>query len=487
MWLRHVLVEAYALTMERLRVGISARISEDIEGSGLGVARQVRDCKAIADLRGWDVADQYVDNDVSAYKRNVRRPEFERMLCDLSSGAIDGAVVYDLDRFARQPSDLERAIVIFEDRPGLVFASVQGDINLQTPDGKTMARVMVAFANKSSMDTGRRVARKHLENARLGKPVGGYRPFGWQADKATLDTAEAGMVRQAVGLILAGASLRSVVRAWNAAGVPTSAGGQWKLATLRQYLRSPRLVGLRVHRGEVLLDDTGRPVRGLWEPMLDRDTYDRLQLVIVRPEVRSRVPRRNARHYLLTGTVRCGVCNQPMYGNRYAEGRHYYRCSGEGHTLSVSGHGTDALVRELVLARLSTEDVGSGPRSVWAGEGELATVERKIAELMAAFDAGRLTGDLVFPRVAALQEQQAQMRESRAQWLVSTTGPATHPISRAEWDGMSMDLRRGHVERLLSAVLVRPSRQQQNRLDPQRLVPVWRGPEGRPGLVAAPG
>ncbi len=39
----------------------------------------------------------------------------------------------------------------YDGRP-LVFATVQGDIDLSTPAGRTMARVMVAFANKASMD-----------------------------------------------------------------------------------------------------------------------------------------------------------------------------------------------------------------------------------------------------------------------------------------------------------------------------------------------
>jgi DNA invertase Pin-like site-specific DNA recombinase len=96
-----------------------------------------------------------VENDVSAYKTKVVRPEFEALLDGLKLGLVDGVVLYDLDRFARQPVDLERAIRIFDDRPGLVFATVQSDIDLSTSDGRTMARVMVAFANKSSMDTSR--------------------------------------------------------------------------------------------------------------------------------------------------------------------------------------------------------------------------------------------------------------------------------------------------------------------------------------------
>ncbi len=47
--------------------------------------------------------------------------------------------------------DLERAILIFEMRPDLVFATVQQDFDLSSADGLTMARVMIAFANKAKI------------------------------------------------------------------------------------------------------------------------------------------------------------------------------------------------------------------------------------------------------------------------------------------------------------------------------------------------
>jgi site-specific DNA recombinase len=106
----------------------------------LGVARQEQDARTVTHLRGWDVQQVYVDNDVSAFNTKVFRHEFERMLEDLSIGAVDGCVVHDLDRFARQPADLERAIKIFDNRDGMAFATVQGDIDLSSPDGRTMAR-----------------------------------------------------------------------------------------------------------------------------------------------------------------------------------------------------------------------------------------------------------------------------------------------------------------------------------------------------------
>ncbi|MGR8009301.1 recombinase family protein [Streptomyces hypolithicus] len=120
------------------KVGIYTRISRDDEGDALGVGRQRTDCERLADLRTWQPVKVYEDNDVSAFKRNVVRDEFELMLNDLRSGLIDGVVSYDLDRLARQPRDLERLIEIFDDRPRLEFATVTNDVNLGTADGRTI-------------------------------------------------------------------------------------------------------------------------------------------------------------------------------------------------------------------------------------------------------------------------------------------------------------------------------------------------------------
>jgi site-specific DNA recombinase len=50
-----------------VRAGIYARISSDREGDGLGVSRQLEDCERLAERKGWQVVEQYVDDDVSAW------------------------------------------------------------------------------------------------------------------------------------------------------------------------------------------------------------------------------------------------------------------------------------------------------------------------------------------------------------------------------------------------------------------------------------
>ena len=71
------------------------------------------------------------------------------MLTDLRSGVIDGVVVYDLDRLARDNRDLEDAIETAQ-YSGKVWAGVTGSVDLSTDGGRAMARVLVAMQNKSS-------------------------------------------------------------------------------------------------------------------------------------------------------------------------------------------------------------------------------------------------------------------------------------------------------------------------------------------------
>lgn len=471
------------------RVALYVRISDDPNEARLGVGRQAEDGRLVAQARGWEVADVYEDNDISAYSRKVVRPAFERMLADLKAGDIDGIVVYDVDRFSRQPRDLERAIDIYEGRPGLVFATVQGDVDLQTADGRTWARMMVAFANKSSADTGRRVARKHLELARKGIPNGGFRAFGWSEDRISLHKSEAGLARKAIADTIAGRSATAICREWNDAGVTTTQGNAWLPRSLRQYLRNPRLAGYRIHHGEILMDEHGRPVEGQWEPLIDPTTWDRLQIVVSKPDGRGRIPRKGARRYLLTGLIRCGKCSALMYGNAQPKGRHNYVCRSEHRPMiTASGESVDRLVGKLIVAKLASESTQPEMPVEWERQAELDQAKGSIDEMMSAFVAGNLSAGTVFPRVQALEEKVAEMENDRRAWLATTLGPVVHSLSMDDWKDMPIDEQRAYAESLLSAVLIKPLvKRLGNRLDPERVVPVWKKREGQQSALVALG
>ncbi|MCX6396060.1 MAG: recombinase family protein [Propionibacteriales bacterium] len=457
-------------------VGIYARISDDPSGTKAGVTRQIEDCTTICTLRGWTPIVEYVDNDVSAYKPGVVRPAFERMLVDLDRGVIEGIVVYDLDRLMRQPIDLERAIEIYEARMGLVFASAQGDVDL-AGDGQTMARVMAAFANKASADTARRVKRKHLDLAEKGIPVGGTRPFGWQKDKLTLHADEAAIARAGIDRVLAGLSPRVLAQEWNADGIRTTRGKNWTGKTVRQYLLNPRLAGYRDYKGQPQFDAAGARVTGTWEPLVSVDMFERLQEALVREERRTRIPRKGALQYLLSGVARCGICGAVMYGNsRGSEsGLWYYVCSeANGHNLSASGPAVDSLVEEVVLGRLL--NVGSIPVDApeWNGRARQAEAAALINETMEAYRSGGLDKSIAFPTVTALKDELNALDKDHQAWLHAHCGPSNVDLTRDDWDALHRDERRAIIQTFFSAIVVREATRKSNRFDPARVEPVPR-------------
>lgn len=67
------------------------------------------------------------------------RPGYQRLLHDIEEGLVDGVLIWRLDRLHRQPRELEEFIVI-TDKHQVALATVTGDVNLATTQGRLVAR-----------------------------------------------------------------------------------------------------------------------------------------------------------------------------------------------------------------------------------------------------------------------------------------------------------------------------------------------------------
>ena len=416
----------------------------------LGLGRQDHDTAALVTLRGWKLEQRYCDPDVSAYQPRVVREDFERLLADLESGIIQGIVSYDLDRLVRKPSDLERIIEIYDRKP-LVFATVQGDIDLSTPDGRTMARVLVAFANKSSMDTARRVARKKLERAINGEGSSNFRPFGWNEDRLTLNEPEAEILRQAASDVLEGNGLFVICSRLNRAGVKTVRGSIWKTHAMRRVLTAPRMAGFAIYQGELLTDSAGQPIKGKWQPILDESTWRAVAEILSQ-----RKPRRErSTGGLLTGIARCGKCGTGLHIAR-KRGTWFYECrstdSGGCSGVGISGPKLEEQVETLLFAYLKDHEVSEDlPR--FPGETRLTEIAGQIAELMEQYRTG-LSGSVVFPLVRQLEAEQSGLRTEEARFTQRRHRKAiTFP---GAWEDLDIFAKRAVIQSVIEAVVIRP-------------------------------
>jgi site-specific DNA recombinase len=339
--------------------------------------------RTLADALGWKVFRVVVENDMipgrdgkvrpaSAFKRRkiktpsgkvelrVVRPGFREVLDDITTGRVNGLLAEDLDRTVRDPRDLEDLLDACQ-MTGASARSISGSLTLTnggTEAERSMARVMVAMANKASADTARRVAEGRERN--WGESYqGGTRPFGFVAATDTdkhhrtllIVPDEAEIIRNAaVDILDRGISLKAILRELRENNVPTSRGGQWNGRTLKQVLTKPTVAGLAPYKGQL------KPAP--WPAILERDVWERLCEKLNNPPADAN--RGNEPKHLLTGIAKCGICNDGTSvranGSGTLRGKKGYQCEKVAH-IHRNIENVDAFVEAHIIARLSRPDV----------------------------------------------------------------------------------------------------------------------------------
>jgi site-specific DNA recombinase len=479
------------------RAAIYCRISLDRAGAGLGVARQEEDCRALAERLGWPVVGEpYVDNDVSAYSGKPR-PEWQRLLGDIESSAVDAVICWHVDRLTRSPRELEDVIDL-ADRHGLALATATGDIDLQSPTGRMVARMLGAAARHESEHKGERQRRQIQQAAEAGRQVaGGRRPYGYALERgsgritATVDPVEGPIVEDCARRVLAGESIASIVRDLNARGVRTSAGNPWNRTTLRRMLCSARISGRREH----IPTDSYQGVRPLvgeivsatsdWPAIINVADSDRLRALLTRPE--RRLTTGGARKHLLSRILHCARCGQPMVG-RSSRGVLRYVCNRNpdggrdacGRTF-ITAAPADAHLRDLVLTALDSPEMVSRLRQRDTGPEDLHARIRADEDALEELAADHGSGEISRAEwKAARAPIIARLEGARAQLTTSTQTTAlagflgTPEEMQRRWERSNVSQRRAYLLAVLEKVIVHPATVAGRRFDPDRLDPVWR-------------
>ncbi|MGY1764020.1 recombinase family protein [Geodermatophilus sp. SYSU D00779] len=454
-----------------------ARISSDPEGRALGVARQVEDYRRLADQLGWPVAQEYIDNDLSAYSGKTR-PAYEQLLADLRDGLRDAVICYHVDRLTRRPVELESFVATVDAAGVRQVRFVAGDMDLGTGDGLLIGRIMAAVAANESAAKSRRVRRKLDQLAAEGRPHGGaQRPFGYDPDKVTIRPDEAAVIRQLVARYVAGESLRSLCTWLDAEGIRTVNGGEWRSPTLRGLLRSGRIAGLREHRGEVIGP-------AAWQPIITGAERDR---VLARMAEQTITGRRTPRRYVLSGLLRCGRCGGKLYASPRENSRRYVCLSGPDHggcgRLTVVAEPLEHLLVEAVIQRLDSPELaevltGRGGDALAAELSEgLAADSDQLDELAVMFGKQEISAR----EWRAAREPIEQRMRDRQRQLTTATGtdalaglPGHGGELRARWDELSLTRQAAIVGAVLDHAVIAPGQPGARTLDPGRVRAIWR-------------
>lgn len=329
-----------------MRAAVYLRQSLDRTGEMLAIARQRKSCLELCDERGWAPV-EYVDNDMSASNKRKKRPAFEQMIVDLAAGKVEAVVTWDLDRLYRQPTDLERLIDLAEAR-GLLLATITGDADLATDNGRLYARIKAAVARNEVERKSARQKLGHQQRAEKGIPWGDRRTFGFTSNHE-LHTLESARVKAAYRRVIQGGSLSGIATDWNAEGLTTTLGNRWDGPGVSQLLRNPKMAGLMAHNGVIV-------GKGSWPAIVPEETWRTAMAVLTDPS-RNLRPGPRTRKYLLTGIAVCGLCSARMGGRISARNIPSYACRACTR-VSRKLKWVDDYIIDLVVERLSRPDAG---------------------------------------------------------------------------------------------------------------------------------
>lgn len=457
------------------KTAVYLRISSDPSGQQLGVQRQREDCLALCESRGWEPL-EFMDNDISA-SSGRRRPAYEAMLTDIRDGRIGAVVAWDLDRLHRRPVELEEFMGLADEKH-LALATVAGDVDLSTAQGRLVARLKGSVAMHEIEHKRARQLRAAQQKAERGEPQW-RRAFGYDENRQ-LDPVTAPLVADAYRAVLAGGSISDVAKAWNTVGAVGLTGRPWSASTVSLFLRAPRNAGLRSHNGEIV-------GTGTWPALVDESTWRATQSVLSAP---GRGPgRKSVRRHLLTGILKCGKdgCGGHLSGNHTLDRRITYSCKA-CRGVSVRAEHAEPLVYGLVAERLSRPDAVDLLKADVHDEAEAEgmRVERmalltrldEIADMVAD---GLLTGqqakratERVQDKVDAIDRRQQDSEKLRVfADLPLGTDEVTDALTM-----LTVDRFRAVADALAEFVVnpVGKGHRLKNgdRFDPDRVVPVWR-------------
>lgn len=430
-----------ATTVGDKDAAIYCRISDDREGERLGVERQEEDCRAYASRHNLNVIDVFIDDDIGAsdYTSKKReRVKYNEMLRRARAGEFKTIISYTNSRLTRRLREYLDLIDLYTTHGVVIRTLNSGEHDLATADGRAAAITVATWDAAEAERISERVRRAILQKVHRGEPgVQHRRHFGYEKDGKSIVPAEAALIRKGVDDILKGASITQIWREWEAKGVLTADGNaKWAWTPVHRALLDWRVAGVRAYKGEPIEGEDGEYLMGKWEPIIT--IHDRARAIEMLKK-RSRRGQRQGR-WLLSGLVRCGLCARPMYGALGAKPeQNRYLCSHDGRShLSVTAPRLENYVERVVYryildkAMNDADAIPDQPAKPWPGEERLATVARKISELMGAFNRDELPGSIAFPQVEKLERERKSLRSEADLFYSEQVSPKKVITSRDE-------------------------------------------------------
>ena len=435
-----------------LRVALYARVSSAEQRERQTIEAQVHTLREHAAQRGWDVADEYLDDGVSGTSWLHERPGGQRLLADAAADEFERVLLVRGDRLARDTEVALNAYKALSRVSEVEF--VEGTFD-DSPAGEFTMTILFAAAKLEHRSIVARTMAGKEKAAREGRyVVTGYVPYGYQrgAERGTIepDATTAPIVERIYEMAADGLGVQAIANALTEDGVPPPLAHDpkrhgkragrgtvpaWSQGTISKLVRHTRYRGENRFKGEVMRCPA----------LVSDDLWHRANAAMTR---RNNRPRPRSSHpAMLRGLMKCRRCGSgyafetntrknTRTGEPIGGVWQHYQCHQRRRYGPSAGHDDikwrwaaddiEARVKQGVLAMLDDPERVQRELRVWADEWQehaaqaparFAALEATIADMEIRLE--RLTDLLVREVIdeAEYVTQREQLKDERRRAL----------------------------------------------------------------------
>ena len=349
------------------RIAIYIRLSKE-DARCLDESESVTNQRAIieehiANFQDGDeyiIVDEYVDDGISG-TTDDERDDFQRMLADIKRGRVNCVIVKDLARSFRNYSDQGYYLDDWFPRYNVRFISLFHQPLDSYKEPRNMRSIAVPIQGvlneNHCAETSDKVREVFDMKRRNGEHIGSFAAYGYLKDPndknaLVVDEEAAGVVRDIFQMFLDGMSKNAIVRHLNDHGVlcpalykqerlglkyqnPQMSMAKrplWCAVTVGGILKNRmycgdmvqgryRMKSYKVHVQEVVPQDEWYIVENTHEAIIDRDTFDKVQRLLLRD---TRTGPQQKKLYLFSGFLKCADCGKAMTRSKVGDVVYYY-------------------------------------------------------------------------------------------------------------------------------------------------------------------
>lgn len=319
-----------SVSKNQIRVAAYCRVSTDMEEQQTSFEGQVRAYTEMINSRpNWILAGIYADEGITGTSAD-KRPEFLRMIADCEAGKIDFIITKSISRFARNTLECLTYVRHLQNI-GINILFENNNIDTGTAFSEMILTVLAAFAQEESRSISENTKwgiRKRFENG----IVRWCKIYGYTKGEAgayLIVPEEARVVQKIFELYEHGYTIGEIVRILKEQKIPSKTGkAVWTPSSVQRILKNEKYAGDILLQKYLTIDHISHKtvrnectevpayyIENHHEPVVVRQTYDRVQKILELRSQGSCAGRKNAGciQYPLGSILKCPYCGSPLY------------------------------------------------------------------------------------------------------------------------------------------------------------------------------